>query len=445
MKRRALLQAAPALALAPWLCRPRPGLSRKADPLHRARWRPAAAATWSAAPSPNAGRSALGADLRRGQPERRRRRGRLPGHDARAAPDGYTLMLGYVATHGTNPAVRKLPYDAVKDFTPIAMVGGTPNVLVVDADLPVKTLQEFVAYAEGQPGQGQLRLRRARHADPPGDGAVQGRAPVPSWCTSPLPRHRARPSPTCWAARRRRCSRAWRRRCRTSRGARCAPLAVTGKHASPLLPDVPDPRGTRLQGLRRACSGTASSARPACRADRGQRSTEINRSLCQAPDLREKLSGEALEPMPMTPEQFGEYIRHDIASWTKVASSMARQPSQPSTNRRPPWHATPRSPPTTTRRPSPHILAEFVANHPSRGWSDAVEHEAHRTFLNWLGCAIGAARHEAARGRAGGGAASSQPAPQATRAGPRRAGRHGQRRAAQRHHARTPSTSTTRT
>ncbi len=42
------------------------------------------------------------------------------------------------------------------------------------------------------------------------------------------------------------------------------------------------------------------------------------------------------------------------------------------------------------------ILAEFVASHPSRGWTDAVDHEAHRTFYNWLGCAIGAARHEAA-------------------------------------------------
>ena len=42
------------------------------------------------------------------------------------------------------------------------------------------------------------------------------------------------------------------------------------------------------------------------------------------------------------------------------------------------------------------ILAEFVAQHPSRGWSDAVDHEAHRTFYNWLGCAIGAAHHEAA-------------------------------------------------
>ena len=50
---------------------------------------------------------------------------------ARAAPDGYTLMQGYVATHGTSPATRKLPYDAVKDYTPIGMIGGTPNVLVV--------------------------------------------------------------------------------------------------------------------------------------------------------------------------------------------------------------------------------------------------------------------------------------------------------------------------
>ena len=72
---------------------------------------------------------------------------------ARAAPDGYTLMVGYVGTHGTNPAVRKLPYDAVRDFTPIAMVGGTPNILVVPPSLPVTTLREFVQYAKANPGK----------------------------------------------------------------------------------------------------------------------------------------------------------------------------------------------------------------------------------------------------------------------------------------------------
>src|SRR5438046_1554995 len=67
---------------------------------------------------------------------------------ARAAPDGYTLMVGYVGTHGTNPAVRKLPYDAIKDFTPIAMVGGTPNILVVSPSVPANTLPDFIAYAK---------------------------------------------------------------------------------------------------------------------------------------------------------------------------------------------------------------------------------------------------------------------------------------------------------
>jgi predicted outer membrane repeat protein len=61
---------------------------------------------------------------------------------ARAAPDGYTLMVGYVATHATNPAVRKVPYDPVKDFTPIAMVGGTPNLLVTG---PSSTMRRATA------------------------------------------------------------------------------------------------------------------------------------------------------------------------------------------------------------------------------------------------------------------------------------------------------------
>src|ERR1700712_6036649 len=63
--------------------------------------------------------------------------------------------------------------------------------------------------------------------------------------------------------------------------------------------------------------------------------------------------------------------------------------------------------------PISRILAEFVARHPSRGWNDAVDHEAHRTFLNWLGCAVGAARHEAADAALAA-VAELQPAPPAT-------------------------------
>jgi hypothetical protein len=72
---------------------------------------------------------------------------------ARAPADGYTLMQGYVATHGTSPATRKLPYDPIKDFTPIGMIGATPNVLVINADVPAKDFKEFLAYVRANPGK----------------------------------------------------------------------------------------------------------------------------------------------------------------------------------------------------------------------------------------------------------------------------------------------------
>ena len=57
----------------------------------------------------------------------------------KAPADGYTLMQGYVATHGTTPATRTISYDAIKQFTPIGMIGATPNVLVVNVNVPAKT------------------------------------------------------------------------------------------------------------------------------------------------------------------------------------------------------------------------------------------------------------------------------------------------------------------
>jgi tripartite-type tricarboxylate transporter receptor subunit TctC len=67
---------------------------------------------------------------------------------AKASPDGYTLLMGTVSTHGASPAVyKKIPYDAAKDFEPITNVMSVPSVLTVHPKLPVKNLQEFVALA----------------------------------------------------------------------------------------------------------------------------------------------------------------------------------------------------------------------------------------------------------------------------------------------------------
>jgi tripartite-type tricarboxylate transporter receptor subunit TctC len=72
---------------------------------------------------------------------------------AKAEPDGYTLLLGQSGPISINPAIYKsLPYDPVKDLAPVAMTTAYPYILVVNADLPVKTLQQFVALAKSKPG-----------------------------------------------------------------------------------------------------------------------------------------------------------------------------------------------------------------------------------------------------------------------------------------------------
>jgi tripartite-type tricarboxylate transporter receptor subunit TctC len=73
---------------------------------------------------------------------------------AKAAPDGYTLAMGQLTPNAIAPALYpKLPYDALKDFVPITLVGTSPNILVVNPALPAKNLAELVAYAKARPGR----------------------------------------------------------------------------------------------------------------------------------------------------------------------------------------------------------------------------------------------------------------------------------------------------
>ena len=68
--------------------------------------------------------------------------------------DGHTLILGHIGTLAVNPYIfPKLPYDAMRDFVPVTLVSKVPSLYVVHPDLPVKNLQEFVAYAKSKPGQ----------------------------------------------------------------------------------------------------------------------------------------------------------------------------------------------------------------------------------------------------------------------------------------------------
>jgi tripartite-type tricarboxylate transporter receptor subunit TctC len=235
---------------------------------------------------------------------------------ARATPDGYTLMIGYVATHATNPAVKKVPYDAVKDFTPIAMIGGTPNLLVVRPSVPAKTLAEFVAYAQKNPqkinygtsGKGTLNhlaMEQFKNVAKFESLSVPYRS-IGQAFTDLMGGEVQAIFPGLAAAMPHVKSGAVR------------PLAVTGPKRHPLLPDVPTFAEAGYDGMDAmtwyGIVGPAKLPEPIMR----KLNAEINKLLA-TPDLREKLSSEALEPMPMTPEQFGKYIESEIAHWTKVA------------------------------------------------------------------------------------------------------------------------------
>jgi tripartite-type tricarboxylate transporter receptor subunit TctC len=234
----------------------------------------------------------------------------------RAAPDGYTLMQGYVATHGTSPATRRLPYDPIKDFTPIGSIGATPNVLVVNAASPIKTLQDFIAYVKKHPGKlsygsagpGSLTHLTMELFKLQIDGFVvhipyRGIAPafndLIGGQTDAMFPGLAAATPHI-------------------RGGQVRPLAVTGLQRHPQFKDVPTLIESGMKGFDAqqwyGVVGPAGMPAPLVK--------QLNESLAtvlRMPDLAERLSVEAIEPIIMSPEQFGAFIKTDIARWTKIA------------------------------------------------------------------------------------------------------------------------------
>lgn len=235
---------------------------------------------------------------------------------ARAPADGYTLMQGYVATHGTSPATRKLSYDAVKDFTAIGMIGGTPNVLVVNADVPAKDFKAFVAYVKANPskisygsaGAGSLtHLTMELFKQQVGVFMVhvpyRGIAPA---FTDLVGGQTQAMFPGLAAA------------LPHIRSGRVRPLAVTGKARHPSLKDTPTLEELGLKGFdAQQWYGVVGPANMP--ADIVRQLNETLNTVLKAPDLREKLSVEAIEPTPMSSQQFADYIKADIARWTKLA------------------------------------------------------------------------------------------------------------------------------
>ncbi len=240
----------------------------------------------------------------------------------RAPADGYTLMQGYVATHGTSPATRKLPYDPIKDFTPIGMIGATPNVLVVTSSLPVNTVKEFVEYLKKNPGKvsygsagagslTHLTMELFKQQVNSFMVHIPYRGIAPAF-TDLIGGQTQAMFPGLAAA------------IPHIRSGRVRPLAVTGLTRHPQFKDLPTLDESGFKGFDAqqwyGVVGPAGIPAPIVK--------QLNETLAvvlKAPDLREKLAVEAIEPNVMTPEQFAAFMKVDIARWTRIAKDRGIQ------------------------------------------------------------------------------------------------------------------------
>ncbi|MSQ71354.1 MAG: tripartite tricarboxylate transporter substrate binding protein [Betaproteobacteria bacterium] len=235
---------------------------------------------------------------------------------ARAAPDGYTLLVGTMTTHAIAPGLYKtLPYDAVKDFAPVVYLGSIPLMMSVSATLPVSSVKEFIALAKAAPGK--YTFATAGNGTPPhlaGElfklktgidlvhvpykGTAPAVADLVSGQVSITIDGVAVQVPHVKSGKLR------------------ALATATEKRLAP-LPDVPTFGEQGYAGLEMSLwyGVFAPSATPGTIVAR--LNAEISRVLAM-PEVRQRLAELAVEPGGGTPEQFGAFMQTETKRWALV-------------------------------------------------------------------------------------------------------------------------------
>jgi tripartite-type tricarboxylate transporter receptor subunit TctC len=235
---------------------------------------------------------------------------------ARAAPDGYTLMMGITANIAINPALyRKLPYDPVRDFAPVTLVAAAPYVMVVPPSLPVKTAKDFIALAVAKPGQlnyASLGNGSAGHLTAELFASMAGirLAHVPyklvgSVLTDLMAGQVQLFFLGAVSAQ------------AQIKGGRLRAIGVTGARRSALLPDVPTVAESGVPGYE--VTGWYGVFVPAAtpRTIVTRLNNEIVRIL-KLPDVSERFAAEGADLIGNTPAEFAAYIKSEIAKWSRV-------------------------------------------------------------------------------------------------------------------------------
>ena len=244
---------------------------------------------------------------------------------ARAPPDGYTLIMGTVASFATNVSLRKkLPYDPVRDFVPITLVATQNLMLLIHPSVPAKSVKELVALARKQPGtlafasagngtgghlSGELFKMLAgvdllhvpyKGVAPALIDVVSGQVTMTfASILSSLPQVKA---------------------------GKLRPLAVTGGQRSPAAPQLPTMIEAGVKGYESATwygllapAGTPPDITAKLNA-------EVV-AILKSPEMHDRLSKEGADPVGNTSAEFGKFIQSEIDKWRKVIQAAGIQPS----------------------------------------------------------------------------------------------------------------------
>jgi tripartite-type tricarboxylate transporter receptor subunit TctC len=240
-------------------------------------------------------------------------------HVAKAAPDGYTLLMAYVGNMAINPALMgKLPFDPVRDFTPVTLTTVAPNLLVVHPSLPVKTPKDLVALARARPDQvnyasagvgavGHMAAElfatvakvKLQHIPYKGNGAaiadvLGGQVPIMFSAPGAVITH--------------------------VRSGKLRGIATASAKRPAGLEQFPTFAEAGYPGVEAnawfAVFGPA--GMPAAVVQR--LNTEIVRGL-KAPDVQQRLTNAGYDPVTSTPEELADFLKQELAKWDKVVKT----------------------------------------------------------------------------------------------------------------------------
>ena len=242
---------------------------------------------------------------------------------ARSAPDGYTIVL-IPSGHAVNASLyKKLPFDSIRDFSPISLVGSSPLVLAIHPSLPVRNVKDLIALAKARPGQltyGSAGVGSSGHLG----GALfetlthTKMVHIPYKGMSPAITDLMAGQVTMTFG--------------TSlsvvpqvRSGRLRALATTGAKRSPALPDLPTVAETGLPGYEASLwYGFVGPARLPPEIVNRLNSAIV--AVLQMPEIRERLASQGVDPQHNTPEEFAKLIVSDVERWAKVIQRAGVQP-----------------------------------------------------------------------------------------------------------------------